>query len=929
MTSRIRLLLLAGFGASLGACLLTPALAQQPQTDPGVWFRARLNQLTVIEGEIPKPPDKFDYRQRSRRMAMMPRIVIDGDGEAFIGPRVGLMTGKFQATWYQTPGTTINSIIANSVVFHAPSGAKVTGTIYLPKNDWSAMSAVRFEVDSAVRDKVTATEFDNVKRRYYAQHRNLGGAGTAWFRHQCLRGGTDLSTKSKWNDRYLFGLITGARSYGEKMQLNQISDEQLVVKADSIQGVQLPQVEWPAVPDAENLTIGPLAKLIPADQHTVFLSDFSKLIQLIDEVNTNDTLLDIFSSRVEQDLTLPHYERQLCLKLDAASRAFGGTLAKSIAVTGSDLELQMGTDIAILFESTTPQILLAATTTKQQAVKAETANCETDNGTIGDVAYFGVKTTDRAVSSYAANVNGTVVVTNSLVQLERIVETSAGNRPAMAELDEYKTNRSRYPVTNPDETVFLMVPGQAITRWLSPQWRIAGSRRLRAAAVLADTTAENMDALVAGTIESKLQKSKWRVAGLDQLSVSKDGIQCPTYGNMRFLTPIVELDRELVTESEKTAYNSWRTNFEKGYSYSQTIQPVGISLSFKKRKVTIDASANPLKMNYQLRRIWETAGDVSIGPDSGDRHRGTMLSVTYAIDPSQIHTHYSFLKSALGPLDWVGDSFSIVCEHDPAWLELADAWEKSQPANLSRLPVYFRMEVDSPDGAAASEQRLIGLLKMGVDNYLTIEDATYKGVRYTKCIAKPGAAAIVNASELIVSFGSTDRSFIITTNDKLMRKNIDRDLAIKKAKDEGKPIKPYGKPWIGKSVAARADVRLMDTFSGLYLNEYRSRMQARSWSNLTILNEWKTRYPDKDAVKLHANVWAQIVRCPGGGTYQWNEEFQTYESTVYGHPAKPRVGPNLPKRLQSIERIDFGLTFKNKGLHLKTVIDRDPNSMSR
>ena len=44
-------------------------------------------------------------------------------------------------------------------------------------------------------------------------------------------------------------------------------------------------------------------------------------------------------------------------------------------------------------------------------------------------------------------------------------------------------------------------------------------------------------------------------------------------------------------------------------------------------------------------------------------------------------------------------------------------------------------------------------------------------------------------------------------------------------------------------------------------------------------------------------------------------------STVYGHPAKPRVGPSFPKQLQSVERMNFGLTFENE---IQVVVELTP-----
>jgi hypothetical protein len=104
--------------------------------------------------------------------------------------------------------------------------------------------------------------------------------------------------------------------------------------------------------------------------------------------------------------------------------------------------------------------------------------------------------------------------------------------------------------------------------------------------------------------------------------------------------------------------------------------------------------------------------------------------------------------------------------------------------------------------------------------------------------------------------------------------------------------------------------------------EYQQLLQARAWSNIAILNEWKRLYADRDPVAVHQQVWQTTLVCPGGGKYVWNEEYQTMESTVYGHPAQPKTGPALPQALQNVRWLDFGLTFENRGLRANVEIGR-------
>jgi hypothetical protein len=100
-------------------------------------------------------------------------------------------------------------------------------------------------------------------------------------------------------------------------------------------------------------------------------------------------------------------------------------------------------------------------------------------------------------------------------------------------------------------------------------------------------------------------------------------------------------------------------------------------------------------------------------------------------------------------------------------------------------------------------------------------------------------------------------------------------------------------------------------------------MQARAWSNIPILNEWKRLEPDRDPVAMHQKYWQTSLICPGGGRYVWNKEFQTMESTVYGHPGQPKIGPTLPLPLKNVRWLDFGLTFEHRGLRAKAEIRRN------
>ena len=103
---------------------------------------------------------------------------------------------------------------------------------------------------------------------------------------------------------------------------------------------------------------------------------------------------------------------------------------------------------------------------------------------------------------------------------------------------------------------------------------------------------------------------------------------------------------------------------------------------------------------------------------------------------------------------------------------------------------------------------------------------------------------------------------------------------------------------------------------------WQNAQQRLAWSNLPILNEWKRRYPAADPVKLHEQYWQVILRCPGGVDYLWNEQWQTMESTVYGHPGEPREGPAVFGPLARLSGANLGLNFEAQGLSAHAELTR-------
>jgi hypothetical protein len=137
------------------------------------------------------------------------------------------------------------------------------------------------------------------------------------------------------------------------------------------------------------------------------------------------------------------------------------------------------------------------------------------------------------------------------------------------------------------------------------------------------------------------------------------------------------------------------------------------------------------------------------------------------------------------------------------------------------------------------------------------------------------------------------------------------------------------RPWLGSNVGLQIDQQTIEYLMKLSAREIQDGMQLRAWGNLPILNEWKRRYPKEDPVAVHRRLWHTELVCPGGGRYEWNEQFQTMESTVYGHPGQPKDGPAVSPVLGGFRFADFGLTFEDQGLRAAVSLERCPEKKAK
>ena len=913
-----------------------------------VYFDVPLRELKITEGKLPEnrrdvTPENW---RRGAREPLLPRVVLDGPGEAF---PTGLVNPEIQAISAATGAAFPETGVADArLTACVPKADKdVTGRLWLPKPDGSGMVMVRFSIPASATKPKARDAFLATKHLWYQDlsSRNLPGA--AWFRYQADATAKELGDRSakaaeasqrrpqRPGEQGLsrsFELFSGGRAVSENLQLDRDllprdakGDE---VAVDSLPGITVNEIDWqPLVKDLKP-RLDPLASRVPADQHVVFFPTFSSAVRVADEAGVGAMpILYLAEPRSEDARTEHRYQRQLCLSMSGLSRLLGPHLAKSVALTGSDSYYPTGTDVAILFETPSAAVLETLLLGRITLGASQHRGAQAVQGIVGEVAYRGFRSPDRAVCVYLAKLDGAVVVTNSPMQIQRLAEVRQGKSPSIASLPEYRFFRDRYRLGDAEEQALIFLSDATIRRWCGPRWRIANSRRVRDAAVMAQVQASQMDRLIQGEVVSGLADKQWTLSDGARPSITPQGVFSSTMGTLGFMTPIVELSLDKATAAEAEAYKQWREQYQ-AY-WRGMFDPIALRVTFQKEKLAADLSVMPLILRSQYSESVRFAGKAHFGPGAADPHR-SLVQVIHAIDTESetFRMASGYLSNMVkGGLGWIGKWASLAAEEDPFWKELAEAkeTEKFFRKEFHRLPVVVQIESTSGLRLAAFLTGIRAYSDQAAHGMTQWENLTYHDEPYVKITPTDRARnPEFPVDKLAIYYAATGESLVVTLREDLLKQVLDRQIARRKAKAEGKPAETSTvvTPWQGSSVALRADAKVLDLLKAVLGRESQSAMQARAWSNLPILNQWKHCYPKEDPLAVHERFWQTKLVCPGGGEYVWNEAWQTMESTVYGHPGEPKTGPAWPPVLDTLSAVAFGITFEHQGLRARATLER-------
>lgn len=919
--------------------ILSAAFTARAAMAGDAYYRVRLGDLQFTDGTLPGDISFTDWRHWQRLEAFEPYAVLDNGGTAFV---VGSITA---APWMPRPSRS-----DQAMEIRIAADQEVTGRLFVPKSDFSGMVALTFKAPANMLKSSTRNKFLEGEEAHYRRLRERNLPGAAWFRHEEEAAAAARGTKPSatpptagfWGrqpDRGLdgtFELFSGGRAVSENLQLDRAMlatpRDKLTEALTNLTGLTVKAMDWKSISTNAAKATDPLAANIPFDQHAIFFPSFQGMTEMLDEADGNGTpLLQWYEARSENADCRDRYQQQLCLGLNEISRRLGPKVIRSAAFTGSDPYLRTGSDVGVLFETSNPDALKAFMLARQTAAMQGAPEVKGVQGETNGVAYVGVVSPDRTVCSYVASTGNVVFVCNSLYQLGRLVDTANGKTPALLSQEDYLYFRNRYPLESGDESAFLVLPDAAIRRWCGPRWRIANSRRTRAAALLADIQAAHLEQLVKGeTSPAPETNNDFPDAGL--ITFTSHGVLSSVYGNLAFLTPISEMNLDYVTKAEADAYNRWLDSYQQ--NWRQFFDPIAARFSLRPERVGVEMTVMPLISRTEYHEIADIAMGAGIAPAAGDPHDGTLAHLALSVN-----TQSTSFKQAGGfigsmspaikanPLGWMGQSLALYADESPFWDKFKQATNKDEflDKNYKDLPVALHCEVKDPLGLTVFLTSLHAFADQSAPGMAVWENHDYNGQPYVKVAPRPNPNQANPEDNLTIYYAATPAALMVTLDETVLKHALDREAARAAAKKDGKPLPTAGSPWLGANLCLKIDRRFLDALSEIIDVGNASQLQSVSWNNLPILNEWKRRFPNEDPVKLQERFWQTKLVCPGGGTYVWNEKWQTMESTVFGCPAAPKDGPKL-SLMPDMKDANLGLEFVNQGLSAKAIVNRLPKN---
>lgn len=692
----------------------------------------------------------------------------------------------------------------------------------------------------------------------------------------------------------------------------------------------------PAVPD--------IAKLIPENQYLLKLNSMQAANSLM-ELSTEwgENLLRLFTVNARDAHLKEKYEQQLAVSSAGLSELFQNGTVTELAVTGSDFFIAEGTDLTLILK-------VAREKEFQQAADAWLAAAQEKNPglNIREFNYRGHRVAaryrdDRTVSSFVISADGYVVFSNSHVIVRRIIDTIIEASPSLYGAADFQYVSTILPPSDEAGDAYLYASDAFLRHLLSPQFKIAEKRRLLSFNNLVmlnnaslfyrlehGRSPSSLNDLIEGRFVNP-SKIVDPTGGAFAFDAERDTCTSSLYNRIKYLTPIVELRVERVSQREQQEYNRYSSRYQR--EYKQYFGPLAARISTGDT-VRLETCILPLEngsLDYDLQQM---LGEKPQPISTDGVAKSAVKSLFLTPGRTRVAQYLAAIPGirealeadpTLTDLTWLGDQVSLhfcdddtILEIDPGKLRQLNqlmAIPVSQQAiaaaliSATNLPLYFTIDVEDERkaerllNAVASQIFLksgdVFGLKSSVDSYRVPD---YRKHRIQVLTFQLYALKIRLHMSLVKG------KLVAATRPETLREVID-------AVDAGEK----GAETRLAHAMLRINLRAMDRMKDDVRMYWAEKARLASHRNIMPIYNLIKLYdvPIDEVNRLSDAKYGVTYFCPGGGEYVYDEARDQVSSTVFGNRQNARQNlaedgqSGFERFFNSLDEISASLKFTN------------------
>ena len=440
-----------------------------------------------------------------------------------------------------------------------------------------------------------------------------------------------------------FSLFSGAAAVQESLQLDTLHDagnpqkwDNAAIDLATLKGPEVQSHPWQLMLAQKNpfgvhlpQELSGLSRCIPVDYYFIEFQSLAKLLELQDLKDLWGAHLLSQASGVARKVDLgARVRKQLAIEVNPLMRPFYDMVVESVAVTGSDLYVNEGSDVTLLFAMRQPEVFRARMDGFLDNAKKAHPDAEVKTGTFMDVAYTVIATPGRELSVISAYPMPNIHVrSNSLPAFCRVIETIKGandkgeHAANLAESFEFKYIRTIFEQGAKEEDGFVYLSDPFIRRIVGPRVKLTEYRRMACynhlrmieyAALLYQTEKGNAPANIDELVKAeflpdwfKNEKLLCLDGGTCTLGADGTGV-CNFHGHTNFLRPCCELPLARITEYESGAYKAFLREYNR--YWRQYFDPIAMRVQVTPQQARLETIILPLIDNSTYTSLAQVTG---------------------------------------------------------------------------------------------------------------------------------------------------------------------------------------------------------------------------------------------------------------------------------------------------------------------------------